>query len=242
MKFGLRASLPVLLSLSLAGCILTDDRSGDRSESAENGFWRREWLAARRLLLSPLPMVYGLCETGEELGVGLVEMACGCQFKNCAYPLERPVTAVADAKPAATPVPVQPTKANDPHAVRQNRNDAVNARIRTACAQGDWQTAAQLCRQGFSKSGNALQLIENGLRLAMANWNAGDRIGAIIAMDTVVSTCAGIGKECEAMAAGFRNDFHAGTLPKEFSAEEMTEMIGIRKAICDAAAKELAAR
>ena len=240
MNIRQRASVPVFMSLLLAGCILTDDRSGDRSESAENGFWRREGLAAYRVLTSPLPLVYGICETGEELGVGLVEMVCGCQFRSCAYPWEMPASA-AVATPSAASVPEQAAR-SVPKNPLQKKNDAMDMQIRLACSQGDWRMAARLCRQRFSKNENRLQLIANGLQLAMVNWNADDRVGAIIAMDTVVSTCAGIGRECEAMAVGFRNEFRSGTLPKRFPSDEVTEMIGVRKAICDAAAKEAAAR
>lgn len=236
-----RVSVFVGLPLILAGCIATDDRSGNRSVTAENGFWCREGLAVRRLLASPLPLVYGVCETGEELGVGLIEMFCGCQFKGCAYPWERQAYVAAASKVSVAGDPVRVASALS-SSVSDGKADSIDMKICTACVQGNWQEAARLSRQSFSKSENALQLMANGLRLAMVNWNADDQIGAIIAMDTVVSTCGDIGPECEAMAVGFRNEFRAGTLPKRFSVEEVTEMVGIRKVILEMAEKESSLR
>jgi len=101
------------LVLAMAGCITTADLSGDRA--LENGFLRREGLALKRIITSPVTiasavaspyraeglsglhatavipsmLVWGCVETGEELVVGLAEALSGTQFKNCAYPTER---------------------------------------------------------------------------------------------------------------------------------------------------------
>lgn len=262
------------LSALLVGCITTADRSGDRSESLENGFFRREWLATYRMLTSPVTVasasmapfrcetlstgralcicptmaVWGLVETGEELAVGLTELLSGCQFRSCAYPMERFALDVADwRRPSASEVrggPAssetasvreRPAQGPKPQAKRNYSHEAVDGKIRAFCEKGEWAKAARTCREYLSKSETGLELILNGTRLAMINWNMGDRLGAIIAMDTVVAACSAFGTDCEARAKAFGEAFRTGCAKKEFSVEEVTECVGIRKDLFDMA-------
>lgn len=242
-----RSWLALSLLALLAGCITTDDRSGDRG--VDNGFWRREGLATWRILTSPVTIasaavaplrvetistgraaflcpymtLWGAGETVEELAVGLTELVSGHQFKSCAYPLERFDLDVADW---------QAESAKGAHAgegdaqkapLTDDRSDGFeNSReatgVRAAGERGDWKTATKLIRLYYSAKKESRAKALMGVRLAMASWNAGDRIGAIVAADAVVSLCEASGT-CPPGVVRLRNGFRKGTVPKSFSVD-----------------------
>lgn len=242
-----RSWLVLSLLALLAGCITTDDRSGDRS--VDNGFWRREGLAAWRVLTSPATiasaavapfrvetistgraaflcpymLLWGAGETVEELAVGLTELVSGCQFKSCAYPLERFDLDVADWQTASAKGPqagegdAQNAPLTDARSDGfENSLEAVG--IRAACDRGDWKTATKLLRLYYSAKKESRAKALMGIRLAMSSWNAGDRIGAIVAADAVVSLCETAGT-CPPEVVRLRNGFRKGTVPKSFSVD-----------------------
>lgn len=242
-----RSWLGLSLLALLAGCITTDDRSGDRG--VDNGFWRREGLAAWRILTSPVTVpsaavapfrvetistgraaflcpymtLWGAGETVEELAVGLTELVSGHQFKSCAYPLERFDLGVADWKAEST----KENHAEEGDAQKVPLTDARSdgfensleaAGVRAACERGDWRTATKLIRLYYSAKKESRAKALMGIRLAMASWNAGDRIGAIVAADAVVSLCETNGM-CPSGVVRLRNGFRKGTVPKSFSVD-----------------------
>lgn len=240
-----RSWLVLSLLALLAGCITTDDRSGDRS--VDNGFWRREGLAAWRVLTSPVTIasaaaapfrvetistgratflcpymtLWGAGETVEELAVGLTELVSGQQFKSCAYPLERFDLDVADWCAGS---PRERCESEDVPAVAPlngTRSDGFDESpeadgVRAACERGDWKTATKLLRLYYSAKKESRAKALMGIRLAMSSWNAGDRIGAIVAVDAVVSLCETAGT-CPPEVVRLRNGFRTGKVPKAFS-------------------------
>lgn len=242
-----RSCLVVLPLAFLAGCITTDDRSGDRG--VDNGFWRREGLAAWRVLTSPVTIasapaapfrvetvstgratflcpymtLWGAGETVEELAVGLAELVSGQQFKSCAYPLERFDLDVADWCAGS---PQERCESEDAPAVAPLNgtwSDGFDespeaAGVRAACERGDWKTATKLIRLYYSAKKEIRAKALMGIRLAMASWNAGDRIGAIVAADAVVSLCETTGT-CPPGVLRLRNGFRKGTVPKTFDVD-----------------------
>ena len=254
-----------LLAL-LAGCILTDDRSGDRV--GDHGVARRECLALKRLATSPVTiasataspfrcdgfsvgraaflcpsmLVWGVGEMGEELGIGLVELiSCG-QFQNCAYPMERFRMDVEDwGSFSSAPVPLayrasaETNKAVVVTAELRKAIRQVDEQVLAACEKGDWKAAAKICRTNFFQTTDDLEMVRNGTRLALINWNAGDRIGAVVAMETVVAACENIGGGCEVIAIRVRNDLRDGKGPERFSVAEVTRLVGLRGLVYEAA-------
>ena len=240
-----RTCLGFCLLALLTGCITTDDREGDRG--CENGFWRREGLAIWRVATSPVSIVsasaapfrsgtmsvgratflcpymalWGLGETGEELVVGLTEMLTGQQFQSCAYPMERFRLDAQDWQSVRTsPVPSK-TRVNQKPCVSAPAPELVRA-----CERNDWRTAADLCRGSLSKSPTAEQRIVNAVRLAMVSWNAGDRIGAVIAADVAVSACQE-GHACREAVIGLANALRTRTAPTAFAAGEILGRSGL---------------
>lgn len=242
-----RPWLGLSLLVLLAGCITTDDRSGDRG--VDNGFWRREGLATWRILTSPVTIasaavapfrvetistgraaflcpymtLWGAGETVEELALGLTELVSGRQFKSCAYPLERFDLDVADWQVESTlgRRAGEDDAQNAPLAdVRSDgfENSREAEGVRAACEQDDWKTATKLIRLYYSAKKESRAKALMGVRLAMASWNAGDRIGAIVAADAVVSLCEENGT-CPPGVVRLRNGFRKGTVPKSFSVD-----------------------
>lgn len=242
-----RSGLGLPLLALLAGCITTDDRSGDRG--VDNGFWRREGLASWRILTSPATIasaavapfrvetistgratflcpymtLWGAGETVEELAVGLTELVSGHQFKSCAYPLERFDLDVADWKAESTKArhagedDVQNAPLADARSDGfENSREALG--VRAACERDDWKTATKLLRLYYAAKKECRAKALMGVRLAMASWNAGDRIGAIVAADAVVSLCETSGT-CPPGVERLRNGFRKGTAPKSFSVD-----------------------
>ena len=242
-----RSWLGLPLLALLAGCITTDDRSGDRG--LDNGFWRREGLAAWRILTSPATIasaaaapfrvetistdratflcpymtLWGAVETVEELAVGLTELVSGHQFKSCAYPLERFDLHVADwcadarRERRGSEGAQQTAQLNGAWSDGfENSPEATG--VRASCERGDWKTVTKLIRLCYSARKESRVKALMGVRLAMASWNAGDRIGAIVAADAVVSLCEASGT-CPPGVVRLRNGFRKGTVPKSFSVD-----------------------
>lgn len=235
----------VCLLTLLAGCITTDDREGDRG--CENGFWRREGLAMWRVATSPVTIVsasvapyrsgtmstgratflcpymalWGLGETGEELVVGLTEMLTGRQFQSCAYPMERFRLDVQDWQPVRT-TPASPKSIANP----KSGGSALAPELVQACERDDWRAAADLCRTTLAKSPSAERRVVNAVRLAMASWNAGDRIGAVIAADVAVAACQE-GHACRKAVLDLANALRTRMAPKLFAADEILGRSGL---------------
>lgn len=113
--------------------------------------------------------------------------------------------------------------------------NAVDRAIREKCERGDWNGAAKICRQYLAKGRDDLSLILAATRLALVNWNAGDRVGAVIAMDAVVVACQTIGGECVTRATAFRAALREERVPKTFSVSEVMGLTGVRREIFEAA-------
>lgn len=166
------------------------------------GFWAREWQATKRICLSPVPLVKGTWNTCKDLTVGFAELLTGCTFGG-------PVSDDAGRE-------TSPDKPVNATAVRDDDE------LRAACEREDWKTAVTLCRLAFAKRTNddrtrAIQ----GVRLAMASWNDGDRIGAVVAMDATVSVCARVDAACEQAASRFRADLRKKPVSESFSAAQI---------------------
>jgi len=256
--------LAVMGALStVAGCILTDERTGDRADGVERGLLKRESLATRRIVTAPATLasapaapfrcegmsiaraacicptmlVWGAVEMAEELGVGFAEVFSGRQFCGCAYPWERFRLDVADWQTALETSALEDAK---PLAAKSGAATALDRRIRLACEKDEWEVAARLCRAKLSKCSDDLELVREGTRLAWINWNSGDRVGAVIAMDAVVTTCTTIGGPCTKLSAELRNAFRVGSLPSRGTVEEAMCEAGTGQAICAAAEKAVA--
>ena len=240
-----RSCLGVCLLAFLAGCITTDDREGDRG--CENGFWRREGLAIWRVTTSPVTIVsasaapfrsgtmsagratflcpymalWGLEETGEELVVGLTEMLTGQQFQSCAYPMERFRLDAQDWQPLRTAPMSSNARANP-----KPRVSTLAPELVKACERNDWQAAANLCRRSLSKSPTAGERVVNAVRLAMVSWNAGDRIGAVIAADVAVTACQE-GHVCREAVLDLANALRTRTAPSTFAVDEILGRSGL---------------
>ena len=193
---------------------------------AEPGFWQREWMAVKRIVAAPVTLVWGAWDTCKNVTVGAAEVLTGCQFGQCAYPLERfkgdrdPGNAVEGHA--------------DPGSIPDLRDDA---RLKTLCRVEDWRQAAELCQKRFSSCKSDIGLVSYGTSLAMFRWNAGDKLGAVIAMDVVIAACARLGAGREKPAVDFRNDLRQGKIQRKFSAEEAIDLVGVRKLIVAPAAK-----
>lgn len=240
-----RICLGFCLLALLAGCITTDDREGDRG--CENGFWRREGLAMWRVATSPVTIVsasaapyrsgtmstgratflcpymafWGLGETGEELVVGLTEMLTGQQFQSCAYPMERFRLDAQDWQPVRT-APASSKSNENP----KPRVSVLLPELVRACERKDWQAAADLCRRSLSKSPTAGERVVSAVRLAMVCWNAGDRIGAVIAADVAVTACQE-GHACREAVLDLANALRTRTAPTTFAADEILGRSGL---------------
>lgn len=175
------------------------------------GFWAREWQATKRICLSPVPIVKGTWNTCKDLTVGLAELLTGCTFGG-------PVSADAGREaPPGLSGDASVAKGSD-GASTAGDDDA----LRAACEREDWKTAVKLCRLAFAKRTNDGGVkATRGVRLAMACWNDGDRIGAVVAMDATVSVCARVDAAREQAASRFRADLRKKPVSESFSAAQI---------------------
>ena len=195
---------------------------------AEPGFWQREWMATKRIATAPVTLAWGAWDTCKNLTVGMAEILTGCRFKRCTYPMDK----------------FQGEDKRNEEGMLESRSGAMeildlknDARIKTLCRIEDWEQAAELCRKRFSSCKSDVGLVSYGTTLAMFRWNAGDRFGAVIAMDVVIAACTRLGEGREKPAVDFRNDLRRGKIARKFSAEEALELVGIRMSIVSAALK-----
>lgn len=193
---------------------------------AEPGFWQREWMAVKRIAAAPVTLAWGAWDTCKNLTVGTAEVLTGCQFGQCAYPLDR-------FKDGRDPGKAAEGRA-DPVTIPDLKDDA---RLMTLCRVGDWGQAAELCRKRFSSCKSDIGLVSYGTSLALFRWNAGDKFGAVIAMDVVIAACTRLGAGREKPAVDFRNDLRQGKIQGKFSAEEAIDLVGVRKLIVASAVK-----
>ena len=175
------------------------------------GFWAREWQATKRICLSPVPLVKGTWNTCKDLTVGLAELLTGCTFGG-------PVSDDA-GREATLGLSGDASVAKESGGASTAGDDDA---LRAACEREDWKTAVTLCRLAFAKRTNDGGVkATRGVRLAMACWNDGDRIGSVVAMDATVSVCARVDAAREQAASRFRADLRKKPVSESFSAAQI---------------------